>query len=119
QAPPLSSAEWQYAAHAGFEHRLNSTFALFGRAARAFRLPNADERVGAGNPFGLVAPANFGMKTQTSYDFEGGVRFSWGRVNIESSVYDMYLNNEIHFIPALQQNVNLDPTRRTGWETSA
>jgi iron complex outermembrane receptor protein len=31
----------------------------------------------------------------------------------------MYLNNEIHFVPALQQNFNLDPTRRTGWELTS
>lgn len=119
QAPPLNSSEWKYAAHIGAEYRFNPVFAVFGRAAHAFRLPNADERVGAGNPFGLVAPANFALKTQTSNDVEGGVRFAWARFSLESSVYDMVLNNEIHFIPALQQNINLDPTRRTGWESTA
>jgi iron complex outermembrane recepter protein len=119
QAPPLDQGEWQYAAHVGLDYRVNSTFALFGRAARAFRLPNADERVGAGNPFGLTAPANFSLKTQTSYDTEGGVRVDEGPFKLQSSVYIMDLQNEIHFIPALQQDVNLDPTRRTGWETSA
>jgi iron complex outermembrane receptor protein len=94
-------------------------FAVFGRAAHAFRLPNADERVGAGNPFGIVAPANFGLATQTSNDIEGGARFTWARFSLESTVYDMVLNHEIHFIPALQQDINLDPTRRTGWETTA
>jgi iron complex outermembrane receptor protein len=119
QAPPLNSSERQYAAHAGAEYRFNAVFAVFGRAAHAFRLPNADERVGAGNPFGLTAPANFALKTQTSNDVEGGVRFTWSRFSLESSVYDMVLNNEIHFIPALQQDINLDPTRRTGWESTA
>lgn len=119
QAPSIDNSEWQWAAHIGAEHRLNPMLTLFARAARAFRLPNADERVGAGNPFGLTAPANFDMKTQTSYDIEDGVRIKWGRLNVESSVYYMNLNNEIHFIPALQQNINLDPTQRLGWETSA
>ena len=119
QAPSLNSSEWQYAAHLGYDYRLNPAFALFGRVARAFRLPNADERVGAGNPFGYVAPANFGMKTQTSYDVEDGFRLKLGRFNLESSVYVMELNNEIHYIPALQQDTNLDPTQRLGWETSA
>ena len=31
----------------------------------------------------------------------------------------MELNNEIHFIPALFLDVNLDPTQRLGWENSA
>jgi iron complex outermembrane receptor protein len=38
---------------------------------------------------------------------------------MQSSIYNMDLNNEIHFIPALFYNVNLDPTRRYGSETSA
>jgi iron complex outermembrane recepter protein len=119
QAPPLDNNEWQWAAHLGYEYRINPVFGLFGRVARAFRLPNADERVGAGNPFGLVAPANFGLKTQTSYDIEQGFRVNGGRFSLDSSVYLMNLNDEIHFIPALQQDINLDPTRRVGWETTA
>jgi iron complex outermembrane receptor protein len=31
----------------------------------------------------------------------------------------MYLTNEIHFIPTTFLDVNLDPTRRTGWEFTA
>lgn len=119
QAPSFDSGEWQYAAHAGLDYRVTPWLSLFARAARAFRLPNADERVGAGNPFGLVAPATFDLKTQTSHDVEGGFRTALGPFTLESSVYLMDLNDEVHFIPALQQNVNLDPTRRTGWETSA
>jgi iron complex outermembrane receptor protein len=119
QAPPLSSGEWQYAAHLGAEYRASSVLTLFGRAARAFRLANADERVGGGNPFGFVAPANFDLKTQTSYDVESGFRLKWTRFQFESSAYVMELNNEIHFLPALQQDVNLDPTQRVGWENSA
>jgi iron complex outermembrane receptor protein len=34
-------------------------------------------------------------------------------------VYDMSLENEIHFNPSVFANVNLDPTRRYGSETSA
>jgi iron complex outermembrane recepter protein len=118
QAPSLDSSEWQWAAHLGYDYRINPVFGLFGRVARAFRLPNADERVGAGNPFGL-ASANFALATQTSYDVEQGFRVNAGPFNLESSVYLMNLNDEIHFIPALAEDVNLDPTRRWGWETSA
>ena len=38
---------------------------------------------------------------------------------MQSSIYNMDLENEIHFIPALFFNVTLDPTRRYGSETSA
>jgi iron complex outermembrane receptor protein len=119
QAPPFDSREWQYAAHFGLDYRINAALTLFGRAARAFRLPNADERVGAGNPFNVNLPANFDLKTQTSEDVEGGLRVHWERFEFESSVYRMNLENEIHFIPALMVDVNLDPTKRSGWENSA
>ena len=38
---------------------------------------------------------------------------------MQSSIYNMDLENEIHFIPATFFNYNLDPTRRYGSETSA
>lgn len=118
QAPDVDSAEWQYAAHLGYEYRANSMLTFFGRVARGFRLPNADERVGSGNPFAASTPASLNLKTQTSYDAENGLRLKFGRVALETSVYVMMLNNEIHYIPAQFQNINLDPTRRLGWENS-
>lgn len=118
QAPPFSGGEWQYAAHVGVDQRITSALSVFGRAARAFRLPNADERVGAGNASTAVAPT-FDLKTQTSYDIEGGVRVNTGHFSFQSSVFLMNLNNEIHFIPAIGTNINLDPTRRIGWENMA
>ena len=45
---PLDKSETQYALHVGAEHRFNSIFSVFGRAARSFRLPTVDERVGIG-----------------------------------------------------------------------
>ena len=97
-------------------------FSVFGRAARAFRTPNVDERVRPAPrsmPSSIPCPADFKLKTQTSHDIEGGFRIKSGRFQVQSSIYDMDLENEIHFIPALFYNVNLDPTRRYGSETSA
>jgi iron complex outermembrane receptor protein len=119
QAPDVDASEWQYAAHLGYEYRFNPALTLFGRVARGFRLPNADERVGSGNPFATTTPASLDLKTQTSYDIEDGFRMKFGRLSYDTSVYVMYLNNEIHYIPAQFQDINLDPTRRLGWENSA
>lgn len=113
---PLDRTEPQYALHLGLEHRLNDSFALFGRAARSFRLPVVDERV-AMAPFGT--PTNFDLKTQTSHDGEVGVRVRTGGLFVQTSAYLMDLVNEIHFSPATFTNVNLDPTRRYGVETTA
>jgi iron complex outermembrane receptor protein len=120
---PLDSNETQYALHIGLEHRFNDVLSVFGRAARAFRTPNVDERLSSGpsfDPFTFAPiPGNFALKTQTSHDIEGGLRIKSGGFQMQSSIYAMDLENEIHFIPALFYNVNLDPTRRYGSETSA
>ncbi|TAK49401.1 MAG: TonB-dependent receptor [Xanthobacteraceae bacterium] len=124
QATPLNTDEWQHALHVGVEHRLNASVALFGRAARAFRTPNVDERIFTGpaydpNNFWAPIPQNFALKTQTSHDFEAGIRFSRGPLEIQSSLFDMWLENEIHYNPVDMYNYNLDPTRRYGSETNA
>jgi iron complex outermembrane receptor protein len=120
---PLDSTETQYALHFGLEHRFNNVFSVFGRAARAFRTPNVDERLSSGPAFDPVfftpISGDFKLKTQTSHDIEGGFRIKSGGFQMQSSIYNMDLENEIHFSPALFYNVNLDPTRRYGSETSA
>lgn len=122
QALPLNSSETQYALHIGGEHRFTDVFSVFGRAARAFRTPDVDERVASGpsfDPFFNPLPQNFQLKTQTSQDVEGGFRVKTNLFQVQTSVYLMDLDNEIHFNPVLFYNVNLDPTRRYGSETSA
>ncbi|CAN7690352.1 TonB-dependent receptor plug domain-containing protein [Bradyrhizobium sp. LjRoot220] len=120
---PLDSSEMQYALHIGLEHRLNNIVSVFGRAARAFRTPNVDERLSSGPAFDPVfftpIPQTFLLKTQTSHDVEGGFRIRSGGFQMQSSIYNMDLENEIHFNPELFYNTNLDPTRRYGSETSA
>jgi iron complex outermembrane recepter protein len=122
QANPLNSNETQYAVHLGLEHRFNDVFSVFGRAARAFRTPTVDERVASGPAFDAFfnpIPGNFTLKTQTSQDIEGGFRVKAGMFQMQSSIYNMDLVNEIHFDPVNFFNYNLDPTRRYGSETSA
>jgi iron complex outermembrane recepter protein len=122
QALPLDSNETQYALHAGFEHRFNAVFSIFGRAARAFRTPDVDERIASGPAFDTFfnpIPQTFKLKTQTSDDVEGGIRIKAGQFQMQSSIYNMDLVNEIHFDPVNFFNFNLDPTRRYGSETNA
>ncbi|HYW63961.1 MAG TPA: TonB-dependent receptor [Bradyrhizobium sp.] len=123
QALPLDTGETHHAFHLGIEHRFNDVFAVFGRAAQAFRTPNADERVSPGPSFDPVTFApiaqNFALKTQSSNDVEGGFRIKAGAFAMQSSIYDMELTNELQFNPVGFFNVNLGPTRRYGSETSA
>jgi len=123
QIAPLDSTETNHALHIGIEHRFNDVFSVFGRAASAFRTPNIDERIGASpifDPtFTIALPRNFDLKTQTSEDVEGGFRVKYGKFEMQSSIYNMNLMNEIHFDPVNFIDYNLDPTRRYGSETSA
>jgi iron complex outermembrane receptor protein len=123
QIAPLDSSETNHALHIGIEHRFNEIFSVFGRAASAFRTPDVDERVGASplfDPtFTVALPRSFGLKTQTSEDVEGGFRIKAGKFEMQSSIYNMNLLNEIHFDPVNFIDYNLDPTRRYGSETSA
>jgi iron complex outermembrane recepter protein len=122
QAFPLDQTETNYALHVGLEHRFNNVFSVFGRAARAFRTPNVEERVASGPAFDAFfnpIPGDFRLKTQTSHDIEGGFRIKSGGFQMQTSVYNMDLENEIHFNPVLFFNTNLDPTRRSGMETAA
>jgi iron complex outermembrane recepter protein len=119
QIMPLDTAENHRAFHLGIEHRFNQYFAVFARMAQAFRVPNVDERVGTLTDF---ASTSFDLKTQISHDYEAGVRVHVGRFQLQTSIYDMYLTNEIHFrflTNFLFGNINLPPTRRYGSETIA
>ncbi len=121
QGLPLDRSEWQYAAQAGIEHRFNPMVAVFGHVAHAFRLPNADERIGQAVAFNFPAPTptNFNLLTQTSNEAEGGFRLHLGAFDWQTSAYYMKLTNEIFYSPATGTNVNLDPTAHYGVENTA
>lgn len=116
QGVPLDESQTNRAWHLGGEHQFVPGITLFGRAAQSFRVPNIDERIGSSPLFQVT---NFSLRTQTSHDWEGGVRLHFGNVEIQSSYYDMHLIDEIHFSPITFTNTNLDPTRRQGVETIA
>jgi iron complex outermembrane receptor protein len=122
-ATPFDRTERNRAYHLGAEHRFNENFAVFGRMAQSFRVPNVDERVGNVTAFSGI-PVTFDLRTQKSHDIEGGVRIRFGGLNVQWSMYDMRLTDEIHFRfgqePLFEvTNTNLDPTRRYGHETIA
>ncbi len=116
QGLPLDTRETDHATHLGIEHRFSPNFAVFARMAESFRVPNIDERVGQAP---VLTVTNFNLRTQKSHDYEAGIRVHWGRFDLQSSAYDMYLTDELHFSPITFANTNLDPTRRYGSETTA
>jgi len=105
--------EIQLAANLGLDYRINDTFAVFGRAARSFRTPTIDERVGSDSGY-----ASFELKTQTSRDIEAGARFTFGKFELQSSAFYMRLRDELHYNPDTFVNMNFDPTERAGLENA-
>jgi iron complex outermembrane receptor protein len=121
QGTPLDKSDTNRAFHVGLEHRLTDMVTIFGRHAQSFRVPNVDERVGSVT-MGNGDPTNFSLKPQRSHDWEAGARWKIGPVNVQWSIYDMDLTDEIMFRFApnfVVNNTNLDPTRRYGNETIA
>ena len=116
-----TAPRYNHALHVGIEHRFNDIFAVFGRAAGAFRTPmstNGSALRPMFDPFAPI-PGNFTLKTQTSKDVEGGVQIKAGAFADAVERLNMNLTNEIHYDPVDFYNYNLDPTRRYGSETSA
>ena len=101
----------------------STTYSRCSAAPHARSVPRTSMSVVPSGPafdaFFNPIPGNFQLKTQTSHDIEGGFRIKSGGFQMQSSIYGMDLENEIHFVPALFFNLNLDPTRRYGSETSA
>ena len=96
---------------------MNNVFTLFGRAAQAFRTPDVDERVASGPAFDAFfnpIPQTFNLKTQTSRDVELGYRIKNGPFQMQTSIYTMDLENEIHFDPVNFFNVNLRSGKPAG-----
>ena len=108
----FSATEW--AAHLGADHRLGGGWTVFGRAGRSFRVPTVDERVLSSDAYD-----SFALRTQTSWDAEGGVRWRGAAADVRASVWRMNMRNELHFNADSFLNENLDPTRREGVEAGA
>lgn len=91
-------------------HRFGERVAVYGKFGNSFRVPNVNDNY---NLFtGTVAQ----LEPQTSHDREIGTDLTLGRASYRLAVYEMDVNNEIHFNPVTFSNVNLAPTRRYGFE---
>ncbi len=107
----ISQSDNRLGANIGIEYFLQPKFSVFGRSARSFRIANIDERIGADG-------SSMALKPQISYDFEIGTLYEKNKLSIQSSIYLMFLRNEIYFNSSNSKNLNLGRTRRYGMENS-
>ena len=85
---------------------------VFGKAGQSYRLPNADEN--AATPF-----VNAVLNPQKSKDVELGATYANAGAKLTTRLFRSRLTDEIYYDPtagAFGANVNLDPTKRQGFE---
>ena len=93
----------------GVNQAVGGGFNVYGRLARAYRLPNVDE-----NRFLIDA-----LRPQITRDVEAGLKWlSSAGHTAAFRVFRQTAKDEIAFDAATFSNVNLDPTRRNGVELS-
>ena len=107
----ISQSDNRLGANIGVEYFLQPNFSIFGRTARSFRIANIDERIGADG-------TSMALKPQTSYDFEIGTLLEHNKFSIQSSIYLMFLRNEIYYNSSNSKNLNLGRTKRYGIENT-
>jgi iron complex outermembrane receptor protein len=91
-------------------HRFGEPVAVYGKFGNSFRISNVNDN------YSLFTGTIAQLEPQTSHDREIGTELQWGRANFRLAIYQMDINNEIHFDPTSFANVNLPPTRRRGME---
>lgn len=85
-------------------------FSLFARTGESFRIANIDENRCIWGPCGDL------LKPQTARQKEIGTQWQGSKASARLSVFDIDLNNEIHYNALTGSNMNLAPTHRQGFE---
>jgi iron complex outermembrane receptor protein len=93
------------------QQELGGGYAAYGRVGKSFRLANIDENRC------LFAPCNLTLlKPQRSNDREVGLQWRAKAASLRIGLFDMDIEDEIHYEPYTGINTNLPPTRRRGLE---
>ena len=90
-----------------YNRALSDNVKLYIRDSRNFRFANLDDNA-----------SYYNLKPQTSKDYEAGVSYEDKSLKSSVSLYYSRLTNEIGYDDAIGSNVNFDPTRRQGLETT-
>lgn len=99
----------------GLRQGLDQDWAVYGRLGRSFRIATVDEIFAQyGGP--LFDSMITLLEPQTSQDSEVGVDYKSTGSKVHVALFQMNLNNEIHYNAITFTNMNLSPTRRYGLE---
>jgi iron complex outermembrane receptor protein len=99
----------------GLRHSLGRDISLFVRVGRSFRIATVDEIFDQyGGPL-FDSKISF-LEPQTSQDRELGIDFKSESSKVRAALFQMNLDNEIHYNALTFTNMNLSPTSRYGLE---
>lgn len=98
------------ASELALQQQLGGGWSAYGRLGTSFRVANIDENRCFFPPCAAL------LKPQTSKDREVGVQWRAGRAAFRASLFDILLDNELHYNAITFSNTNLEPTRRRGLE---
>lgn len=104
-----------YAYEVAVRQQITPALAAYVKVGHSFRVPTLDESFSQfGGPF-FDSIVSF-LKPQAANDREVGMQLSQAGWQGRLALFDIDLQNEIHFNPVTFGNVNLSPTRRYGLE---
>ncbi len=110
--PDISGLQNLTAQEIALSQVLTQTTSIYGRIGKSFRIANIDENRCWAGPCEL-------LKAQTSDEKEVGAEWKVRGSSLRASLFDIQLENEIHFnrlVGGFGSNVNLSPTLRRGVE---
>lgn len=108
--PKANAARNLTASELALQQVLGGGWSAYGRLGRSFRVANIDENRC------FFAPCAPLLKPQTSRDRELGLQWRAGQAAFRASLFDIALNDELHYNAITFTNMNLEPTRRRGLE---
>ena len=108
--PETTEKRYLNAHEIALQQELGAGFSAYGRMGRSFRVANIDENRC------WFAPCPPLLKPQTSQDREVGMQWNGKRASFRASLFQMNVDNEIHYNALTYSNMNLSPTRHRGLE---
>lgn len=114
EAAALDRSDTEPMVELGLRRELDAHWAGYAKLERSVRFGTIDEIFETNaRTFALEFSP---LEPQTADHFDLGAEYRNGERSFSAGVYYMRLDNEIHFDPVTFTNVNLDPTRRYGFE---
>ncbi len=108
--PEASIDHFLSASELALQQELGAGYSAYGRVGRSFRVANIDDNRC------WFAPCAALLKPQRSNDREIGLQWQDGASRWRASLFDIALEDEIHYNAIVFTNMNLSPTKRRGFE---